>query len=118
MKLNNVFSALVLASGLATFGAQADQGSGMGLGMTGFATDIRCRCSGLIFLRRKSARLTLIKLNLICIMPVTDVRVILLHRLQNKEKSEFYLLAFVSGVKEITILELLEFNSLWLYFSK
>jgi hypothetical protein len=25
MKLNNVFSALVLASGLATFGAQADQ---------------------------------------------------------------------------------------------
>ncbi|WP_234972145.1 hypothetical protein [Raoultella ornithinolytica] len=36
MKLNNVFSALVLASGLATFGAQADQGSGMGLGMTGF----------------------------------------------------------------------------------
>ena len=33
MKLNNVFSALVLASGLATFGAQADQGSGMGLGI-------------------------------------------------------------------------------------
>ncbi|MCX3410623.1 hypothetical protein [Raoultella ornithinolytica] len=93
MKLNNVFSALVLASGLATFGAQADQGSGMGLGMTGFAN----RCSGLIFLRRKSARLTLIKLNLICIMPVTDVRVILLHRLQNKENQNFiFWLSFLS----------------------
>lgn len=97
MKLNNVFSALVLASGLATFGAQADQGSGMGLGMTGFATDIRYRCSGLIFLRRKSARLTLIKLNIICIMPVTDVRVILLHRLQNKENQNFiFWLSFLS----------------------
>jgi hypothetical protein len=32
MKLNNVFSALVLASGLATFGAQADQGVVWGWG--------------------------------------------------------------------------------------
>ncbi|CAM4305098.1 MULTISPECIES: fimbrial protein [Lelliottia] len=41
MKLNNVFSALVLASGLTAFGAQADQGSGV-VTFTGSVIDAPC----------------------------------------------------------------------------
>ena len=41
MKLNKIFSALVLASGVAAFGAQADQGSGV-VTFTGSVIDAPC----------------------------------------------------------------------------